>query len=151
MKHTGSRFCLKKVCHCGTCVRLTPNLLLFVLGHTFGLCADCADSDFGLQVKHSQAMTAVQLPLLDASSVNLRLFLRFVLGHIFGERVRTWSRESVFAAMSAAHDAAAAYAVSKLSGNVRTDSLRLLSSSFQFRVPPDSCLDLAATADFSQP
>ncbi len=34
--------CLKKIRHCGTCVRLTSSLLLFVLGHTFGLCADCA-------------------------------------------------------------------------------------------------------------
>ncbi len=97
-------------------------------------------------------MTAVQLPLQqDASSVNLHLFLRFVLGHIFGERVKTWSRESVFAAMRAAHDAAAAFAVSKLSGNVRIDSLRLLSSSFQFRVPLDNGLDLAAIADFAHP
>jgi len=84
------------------------------------LCADCAGCDFGSQVKHSEIMNAVQLPLRQAaSSVNLRLLLRFVLGHIFGERVKTWSRESVFAAMSAAHDTAAAYAVSKLSGNVR--------------------------------
>ena len=107
---------MNQVCHCGTCVRLTSNLLLFVLGHTFGLCADCADYDSGSQVKHSEVMNVVQLPLLDASSVNLHLFLRFVLGHIFGERMKTWSRESVFAAMSAAHDAAAAFAVSKLSG-----------------------------------
>jgi len=116
-----------------------------VLGHTFRLCADCVDRDFGSQVKHSEVMNAVQLPLLDASSAYPHLFLRFVLGHIFGERVKTWSRASVFAAMRAAHDAAAAYAVSKLSGNVRTDSLRLLSSSFQLHVPG---LDLAATANF---
>ena len=116
------------------------------------MCADCADYDSGSQVKHSEVMTAVQLPLQqDASSVNLHLFLRFVLGHIFGERVKTWSRESVFAAMRAAHDAAAAFAVSKLSGNVRIDSLRLLSSSFQFRVPLDNGLDLAAIADFAHP
>jgi len=74
-------------------------------------------------VKHSGVLKAVDVPLRQAaSSVNLHLFLRFVLGHIFGEHVTTWSRESVFAAMRAAHDAAAAYAVAKLSGNVRTDS-----------------------------
>ncbi len=84
-----------------------------------GLC----DSGFGSQVKHSGIEPVVQLPLLKAAnSVNLHLFLRFVLGHIFGECVRTWSRKSVFAAMHAAHDTAAAYAVSKLSGNVRIDS-----------------------------